>query len=206
MPAAKSTRSKSAKPDLLTLAFEMIGDVGWSGFSFSDFAIRAKMPLADLRQHFDGRTGLLDALSLRLDEAMLAIDRDELQDLPARDRLFELIMSRLEAMAPFRPGLTRLAREARYAPDLLVMTACRLDRSLTWLQDAAGLRSDGLRASLQRKLFVAIYLRTLNVWLSDDSQDLAKTMASLDKQLRRIESLVDLDRRAGRTSKAADAA
>jgi hypothetical protein len=72
------------------------------------------------------------------------------------------------------------------------MTACRLDRSMAWLQDAAGLRSGGLRPRLQRHILTAIYLKTLRIWLADDSTDLAKTMASLDKDLRRSESFAGL--------------
>ncbi|MGI9437823.1 MAG: hypothetical protein ACR2Q4_23830 [Geminicoccaceae bacterium] len=197
MSVGKSKKSRSSRPDLLTLALEMIGDAGWAGFSFADLAVRAEIPLAEVRAHFSGRTGLLEALSLRLDEAMLAVDRDELLDLPTRDRIFELIMSRIEAMASFRSGLVRLARDARRDPELVLMTACRLDRSLAWLQDAAGLRSDGLKAHLQRKLLVTIYLRTLSVWSRDDSQDLAKTMASLDKQLRQFEGWAGFGHQAG---------
>jgi hypothetical protein len=35
-----------------------------------------------------------------------------------------------------------------------------------------------------------IYLATLGVWLRDESEDKARTMAALDKQLRRAEALV----------------
>ena len=47
---------------------------------------------------------------------------------------------------PPRPGLRRLAREARGDPCLVLATACRLDRSLAWLQDMAGLRRSGVRS------------------------------------------------------------
>ena len=45
---------------------------------------------------------------------------------------------------------------------------------------------------MQRRILGAVYLRTLNVWSSDETAELAKTMASLDKQLRRIEGLAGL--------------
>lgn len=206
MAAASSTADKRTGPDLLSLVFEMIAETGWHRFSFSDLAERADLTLSDIRKVFSGRSAVLDRLSTTLDEAMLAIDRGELDDLPPRDRVFELIMRRLEAMAPFRAGLLRLMKEARREPELLLMTACRLDRSIAWLQDASGLRAEGLRARVQRRLLTAVYLRTLSVWSSDESADLAKTMASLDKQLRRIEGFAGLADAAPTSHKNADAA
>ncbi|MEZ5931350.1 MAG: hypothetical protein R3F54_05270 [Alphaproteobacteria bacterium] len=199
MSAAKAKAGQASKPDLLALAFEIIAEAGWRGFAFTDLAERAGLSMSELRQTFTGRAALLDALNERLDQAMLAVEADDLRDLPPKDRVFELIMSRLEAMAPFRAGLCRLMRDARFDPELLAMTAWRIDRSLAWMQDAAAL--DGgrgrsplglIRRRLQRRVLGAVYLQILKVWASDDSPDLAKTMASLDKQLRRIENLAGL--------------
>ena len=44
---------------------------------------------------------------------MLEVDEAELAGLPPRDRVFELLMRRLEAIIPYRAGLARLGREAR---------------------------------------------------------------------------------------------
>jgi len=199
MPAAKARSGKASAPDLLTLALEIIAETGWRGFSFTELADRSTLSLLELRKTFSGRRAVLDALNQRLDQAMLAIEPDDMEGLPPRDRVFELMMSRLEAMAPFRSGVCRLMNDARFDPGLIAMTACRLDRSLGWLQDAAGLdegksRSplEKIRRRIQRRLLGAVYLQVLNVWAADDSQDLAKTMASLDKQLRRIERFAGL--------------
>ncbi len=202
MPAAKAKSERVKAPDLLVLAFEIIAEIGWRGFTFTELAERSKLEMADVRKTFSGRAAILEALNQRLDHAMLAVEGDDMAELPPRDRVFELMMSRLEAMAPMRAGLCRLIKDARFDPGLIAMTACRLDRSLAWLQEAAGLlQGQGatplklIRRRLQRRLLGAVYLQTLNVWSSDESEDLAKTMASLDKQLRRIENIAGLEPR-----------
>lgn len=192
MAAAKSKKTAPSPEDLLRLAMEIIAETGWSGFSFSELAARAGTTLAEIRKSFRSRQALLDALTLRLDEAMLSVDPDELADLPPRDRVFELMMSRLEAMAPFRFGLIRIAKDAAREPELALTTACRVDRSMGWLREAAGLGSNGLRGRVQRHLLTGLYAKTLRTWIDDDSTDLAKTMASLDKDLRRIENFAGL--------------
>ena len=150
MPAAKAKASQQAAPDLLALAFEIIAENGWRGFSFATLAERADLSMLEVRKTFTSTGSLLDGLNERLDQAMLAVEPDDMEGLPPKDRVFELMMSRLEAMAPFRGGLRRLMKDARFDPELLAMTACRLDRSLAWLQDAAGISNSDHRSPLER--------------------------------------------------------
>jgi AcrR family transcriptional regulator len=189
---------KPAGPDLLQAAFEVIAERGWSGLSAQAIATRAGVSLVEVYRQLPGRAALLRALSDRVDEAMLELDEADFVGLPPRDRVFELMMRRLDALNPYRAGLKRLARGARYDPALLLLTACRMDRSLAWLQEAAGLPSRGLRARLQRRMLGAVYVGVLRTWLRDESGDHARTMAELDKALRRVEPFAGLRERRGR--------
>jgi AcrR family transcriptional regulator len=190
--------------DLLVVAFDTLAEVGWRRLSFAEVARRADAPLAEVHRRWSGRGALLRDLNRGIDEAMLDFDPVELAGLPARDRVFELLMRRLEALVPYRAGLARLARDARREPCLLLATACRLERSLIWLQDAAGLGRHGLRARLARRALAAAYLQTVRVWLRDQASDLGATMAELDKQLRRVEAIAGLaEARPPRSSSAA---
>jgi AcrR family transcriptional regulator len=186
-----------AGPDLLAAAFALIGDEGWRGFSFATLARRTGVSRLEIYRQFRSRDALLAALNRRADEAMLAVDEAELAGLPPRDRVFELLMRRLEALVPYRAGLARLARDAR-DPCVVLLTACRLERSFLWLQDAAGLRHRGLRASLARRFLGLAYARAVQVWFDDEGADLGKTMAELDRQLRRVQNVAGLREPRGR--------
>ena len=181
-----------APPDVLLVAFDLIAEEGWSRLSLVAAAHRAGVEPVTAYRELRSKGALLGALTRRLDEAMLEIEAVELAGLPPRDRVFELMMRRLEAMVPFRPGLDRLARDAGRDPCLVLATACRLDRSLSWVQDAAGLRSSGLRARAARQALGAAYLQTLRVWRKDTAADLGRTMVELDKQLRRVQAFAGL--------------
>ncbi len=190
---------KQPPADLLVTAFDLIAEQGWRRLSLIAVARRAGVRPVEVYRELPGRGAVLRALSRRIDEAMLEIDEADLAGLPPRDRVFELMMRRFEALVPFRPGLRRLVRDARREPCVLALTACRLERSLAWLQDAAGLRRSGLRARLARRALGAAYLQTMRVWFKDEAADLGKTMAELDKQLRRIQPFAGLrEPRAGR--------
>jgi AcrR family transcriptional regulator len=198
--------SGAAGPDLLAAAFALIGDEGWRAFSFATLARRTGVSRVEIYRQLGSRGALLGALSRRIDEAMLEVDQAELAGLPPRDRVFELLMRRLEALVPYRAGLARLARDARADPCVVLLTACRLERSLIWLQDIAGLRHRGLRARLARRALSVAYLQTMRVWLTDQGADLGRTMAELDKQLRRVQNVAGLREPRARRAEEGEAA
>ena len=122
---------------------------------------------------------------------MLEVEDADLVGLPPRDRVFELMMARLEALVPFRPGLARLARSARGDPASCWRPPCA--SALAGLAAGRGRPApSGLRASLARRALGAAYLQALRVWLEDEAADLGRTMAELDKQLRRVQAFAGL--------------
>ena len=56
--------------------------------------------------------------------------------------------------------------------------------------EVADLASDRCKGVIRVNGLIGIYLATLRVWLKDDSDDMAKTMAALDRRLRRVDSLL----------------
>ena len=185
-----SKRSKpEPKPDVLEAAFGLIADAGWRGYSATALAERTGASLDEIYAELPVPAALACRLGARADRAMLAVSRDELAGLSPRERLFELLMRRLDALAPFKPGLVRLSAEARGEPGLALATLASLDRMAGWLLDLAGLPNHGLRARLGRRALMLAYARLFRVWLRDDTPDQATTLAELDKRLDQLERL-----------------
>jgi hypothetical protein len=55
--------------------------------------------------------------------------------------------------------------------------------------EAAGIDSSGIRGLVRAKALATAWLPALRVWLSDESDDHAATMASLDRGLRRLDAV-----------------
>lgn len=178
-----------AEPDLLQQAFALLAERGWGGFSFTELARRAGVPLAAVYAEFPDRGAILRTLGRRLDEQMLAVTGAELDGLSPRERVFEMVMRRLDAMAPYKEGLRALQRGAPGDPQLLLGSLCNIQRLSSWLADAAESASPLARTPLAGAVLSAIYVRVCGVWLDDDTPDLARTLAELDRRLQQVEGV-----------------
>jgi hypothetical protein len=85
-----------------------------------------------------------------------------------------------------------LAREARGDPLGALLSGPGLVRSMAWMLEAAGVGDGSWRGAARAHLLAALYLAVMRVWLNDESADMMKTMAALDRRLRNAESWLGL--------------
>lgn len=187
-PGPTDPRGRIIDALMALLATRDFGDIG-----LADVAREAGVSLATLRATYEGKIGILADFSKRIDEAVLAGGPAEGEE--ARDRLFEVTMRRFDALAPYKAALRRLARSARRDLSL----TCALNRiagkAQMWTLVAAGIHHGGLMGKVAIQGAVLVYAETLNVWFDDDDPGLARTMAALDRALRRGERAMQwLDR------------
>jgi len=196
---------------IIDAALELAATRGWADTGLADIAATAGVSLAELHDRFRSKTEILLELMQRVDQQVLAATpplpgtaagaegiagpgqtepdagrTGGVSETP-RDRLFDLLMRRFDALKPYRAGLARVVRDRPREPAALAVLGTRLGWSIAWVQVAAGLSPDGWRGKLRTVALEAIYLDTFKVWLDDDSADLARTMAALDNRLRQAE-------------------
>jgi len=184
----------AADPDaLLDTALALAATRGWRAVTLSAVAEAAGVPLARVHQCFAHRGAIVQAFLRRIDAAMLEGTSDADADGgSARDRLFDTIMARFDAMAPYRAEITDLARTLPADPALALAFGPQVLVSAGWLMAAARLDDNGPLAALRGAGVAAVFLDALRVWLGDDTEDMAKTMAALDRNLRRAERIARL--------------
>ena len=59
---------------------------------------------------------------------------------------------------------------------------------MCWMLESAGISTYGIKGACRVAGLTGLYVKTLRVWLADDSADLSRVMAALDKDLGRVES------------------
>ena len=170
---------------------ELVATTGWLGLSLGAVAQAAGLPLAVLYRQYPSKLALLRGFAARIDAEMLAaLGGVAPPDGSVKDRLFEVLMARFDALAPHKEAMRVLLRDLPRDPlAALCFAESSLKRSLDWALAAAQLDAGSLRGAVRRKALGAVYLDTLRIWLADDSADLARTMAHLDKRLGQVEGL-----------------
>ena len=84
----------------------------------ADIADGAGVSLAQLRDEFSSTLAIVAAHVKATDRAVLAEDLSDMAEEPARERLFDVLMRRLEILAPHRDAVRSLLRSARRNPPL----------------------------------------------------------------------------------------
>ena len=169
---------------LIASAFEQAGLRGWGALSIADAARDAGLPLARARARFPGRDALLLRFGVMADQAALAGDAGG-DDVTPRERLFDLLMQRFDAMQPHRDGMSALLRTLPADPATGLLLYSANLRSMKWMLDGAGIPSGGVVGALRVHGLLAVWVGALRAWERDDSPDLSGTMAALDRGLDR---------------------
>ena len=185
--ANKPNPREAAVEALMRLAAEQ----PWNDIEIGDIAREANLSLAELRDLFPSKGAVLGGLSRIIDRKVLEVDTADLADEPARERLFDVLMRRLDAMAPYKPALRRIAFALR--GDVLSMLALNgvALNSHRYMLAAAGIDTEGPLGRLKLQGTVIAFARTVEVWLDDDDPALARTMAKLDREIRRGETIME---------------
>ena len=166
----------------------LIADKGYAEVSLRQVAEAAGLGLADLYRLFPDKVALVSAFMARIDGQVLAgtassVDPEE----TARDRLFDVMMRRYDALRAHRAALRALRRASKRDPLLALALARPAKRSLAAMLEAASLSSDGLAGAVRQNGLMAIHRAVLTVFDSDETTDLSTTMAALDTRLKTAE-------------------
>jgi AcrR family transcriptional regulator len=151
----------------------------------AEIAKRAEVSLADLRGEFSTTLAILAAHMKEIDRAVLRGGNGDMAEEPERERLFDVLMRRLEAHAPHREAVRSLLRSAARNPPLAVALNGLAVQSQQWMLAAAAISSSGPKGMVRAQGLALLYASVLRTWLDDDDPGLARTMAALDRALAR---------------------
>ena len=188
---AKKTTSRQPGPDrILDAALDLAAENRWRDVTMEMIAGASGATMARVYELFPSKTALVTAFIHRTDQAVLAgHDFDDASE-PCRERLLDVLMRRLDILHPRRAAVASITRDLGTDPGALLCSVPAFAGSMAWCLEAAGIRSSGVMGVMRIKGLSLIYLAALRVWLKDDTQDFSRTMAQIDKNLKRAEALM----------------
>jgi AcrR family transcriptional regulator len=178
--ATKPARDRIIEGFMRLLAQQSVEAIG-----LADIARQADVSLAELRQIFASPFAILAAQMKEIDRQLLAGGDPEMAEESARERLFDVIMRRLDLLEPYKDAVRSLLRSARRSPALALGLNGLAVRSQQWMLAAAGINGAGTRGMLRAQGLAVLYASVLRTWVDDDDEGRARTMAALDRALAR---------------------
>ena len=193
--APKKKRSKKrTNPSQVGVeaALRLAGKIPWDRISLADIAAEARMPEDDFRALFPTKLSLLEAYGREVDEGVETRGKTISMDEHMKDRLFEVIMIRFDILGVHKDAVASIIRATlRGNPKTIAAGASALRRAMAQLLDLCGEPSGGLCRQFKVRTLGLIYFYVLRIWLADDTSDIGKTMAALDKALTRAETIIN---------------
>ena len=186
---------------IIDAALSLAAEKPFSEITLAEIAGRAGVGLETLRGAFRLRIEIVSGFVERIDRAVLA-GQGETTEESTRERVFDILMRRFDALAPYRAGVKSILSSAR--TDLVLALALNGIgvRSMGWMLEAADAGRTGLRGAVRAQGLAVIWGRAMSVWLEGEAADLDKTMAALDRGLTQGEQAVHFVERAVDCAKA----
>jgi AcrR family transcriptional regulator len=181
-------KADPADESLIAALWRVIAAHDWPGLTMRRLASEAGVEAASLRERFPTRLDLLLLHGRVMDQAVMAGTIPG-QGGSARDRIFDVLMRRLDAMQPHREGILRLFEDMRRDPALALALAPHIGVAMRWMLEAAEVEAKSCEARLLALGLTGVWLATIRAWARDDSPDMGATMAALDSALDRAERI-----------------
>jgi len=196
--AAKKRKAPPPLSDdtVLDAALRCAARDGWRAVTLADIAAEAATNVEAVEALYPTKAAVVRGLLGRVDDkAAASLEEAPMDGSSARDRLFDLLMRRFDALAcadypdaeTARAGMVAIIRDQARDPKAVLCLMPRMLRTMAAALDAAGPGSRGPCGALRVKGLGLVYGDTLRTFLGDDGADMAKTMAALDRGLRRAE-------------------
>ena len=199
--ARKPARAKagaSAQPtgsdrERIVAAFmALLAEKSFEQIDLSEIAARAGVSLGAMRAEFGSTLAIYAAHVKAIDRAVLDGGEGDMAEEPPRERLFDVLMRRIEALAPHKEAVRSLLRSAGRNPGLALALNGLAVRSQQWMLTAADIHASGPRGLLRAQGLALLWARVLRTFVNDDDEGNARTMAELDRALGRGARLMGL--------------
>jgi AcrR family transcriptional regulator len=188
-PQPQAADGKSERDRIVEAFMGLLGEQPIEEIGFAEIAARAGISLSQLRNLFGSKLAMLAAYLKAVDRQVLdGIDAEMAEEEP-RERLFDVLMRRMDALTAHKGAVRSLVRSAGRNPGLAVALNGFAVRSQQWMLTAADIPASGPAGALRAQGLALLFASVLRTWLRDEDPGLARTMSALDRALARGQRL-----------------
>jgi AcrR family transcriptional regulator len=161
---------------------DLLAEKSFENIGLSEISESAGLTLAEMRDEFASKMEILAAQIKAIDRAVLAdTDQEAMAEESPRDRLFDVLMRRIDALTPYKAALRSLMRSAARNPGLALALNSLAVRSQQWMLTAAGIPAAGPKGMLRAQGLALMYAGVVRTFVNDEDDDNERAMAALDR-------------------------
>ncbi len=182
----KAQATFPSSDEVFAIVFDTIATRGFGKTRLSDIAEKLNVPFDQLFAFYPSIDDVIYTFLDKVDQDMVAnvgISTD-----PKKDIYFEMLMSRFDSLQEYRAGVKSWLQETSKHPLLWAKLLRRWDQTLSLMLDMA---KDSPVYPIKKFGLAVIYGISLKEWMQDDTDDLSKTMVSVDKSLQKADKFVE---------------
>jgi AcrR family transcriptional regulator len=184
-PARAASDDRSQRARIIDAFMALLAEKPIEQIGLAEIARAAGVSLAELRDEFGSSFAILAAYVKQVDRAVLAGEDADMAEEPPRERLFDVLMRRIELLTPHKDAVRSLMRSAMRNPGLALALQRLGLRSQQWMLTAADIGAAGPLGFVRAQGLAVLFASVLRTWVDDDDPGLARTMAALDRALAR---------------------
>jgi AcrR family transcriptional regulator len=191
-PKNISATGKTPRERIVEAFMAILANKPFEQITLAEVATTAGVTLADMRAEFGSTLGILAAHIKEIDRAVLAGGDGDMEEESSRERLFDVLMRRLELLNEHREAIRSLLRSVRSNPGLALALNGMAVQSQQWMLAAAGIGSSGPKGMIRAQGLAMMFANVLRTWIDDEDPGLARTLAALDRELARGQRMAGL--------------
>jgi AcrR family transcriptional regulator len=182
----------SERDRIVAALMALLAEKSFGKIDLSEIAARAGVSLGAMRGEFRSKLCIYAAHVKAIDRAVLDGGEGDMAEEPPRERLFDVLMRRIEKLGPHKEAVRSLLRSASCDPALALALNGLAVRSMQWMLTAADIHASGPRGMLRAQGLALMWARALRTFVDDEDEGHARTMAELDRALGRGARLAGL--------------
>ena len=184
------TENPNQETILIDTTLSLAGELGWPSVTLQLIGKTANVPLSEVSAIFSSKWDILEAFRERTDLLLTAGKSANLSGQSTKDRLFDILMARIEIIEPWKAGIGSIARHAVAQPITGIRLFTSLNKSMECMIEHVNAKIQGPGKLIQSRGLTLIYLLVLRRWIGDHSSDLGPTMAELNERLISADQLI----------------
>ena len=162
----------------------------WDAITLPMIAATAEISLAELRDIAPSKGALLGSFAKMIDQEVLTKAQHDMLDEPIRDRLLDVMLRRFDALRPYKEAIRSIKKHVARDPLSLVALNSVALNSWRYMLAAADVDTEDDLGMVRVQGAAIVFNRALDTWLDEDDEGLTRTMAVLDKELKRGETIM----------------